>query len=184
MKMEIGKCKEMLDAHHIYILYNGFIWSKKLEELSVLMQAQLEQSNMPAHASQSVFSIFVEKMNNIISYSADKEVITVGGENVEASKGIFIFGEENNTFFIQTGNTIKNSNVEFLKKRIDHVNTLEKSELRKYQKAMLLSRNENPESRGAGVGLIEIARRATSKIEYDIIQVDENKSFITMYTLV
>jgi len=46
------------------------------------------------------------------------------------------------------------------------------------------SENDNPESKGAGLGLTEIARRATSKIEYEFLPYGEDLSYFTMYVTV
>jgi hypothetical protein len=44
--------------------------------------------------------------------------------------------------------------------------------------------DNNPESRGAGLGLTEIARRAASKIEYEFIPYGEGLSYFTMYVAI
>jgi len=71
-----------------------------------------------------------------------------------------------------------------LKERIDFLNTLDKKELRQFYKEQMKAENDNPESKGAGLGLTEIARRATSKIEYEFIPYGEGLSYFTMYVTV
>lgn len=56
--------------------------------------------------------------------------------------------------------------------------------MRKYYKERIKAENDNPESRGAGLGLIEIAKRASSKIEYSFTDMDETSSFFTMYVTI
>jgi hypothetical protein len=48
----------------------------------------------------------------------------------------------------------------------------------------MTSDNDNPESKGAGIGLIEIARRAYGPIEYDFKPYGEGRQYFTMYATV
>lgn len=71
--------------------------------------------------------------------------------------------------------------MEILKTRIDYLNTLDKKGLRKFYKERLQAENDNPESKGAGLGLIEVAKRASSKIEYEFEPRGEGMKYFTMY---
>jgi hypothetical protein len=79
---------------------------------------------------------------------------------------------------------IKNSSIGLLKDRIDFLNTLDKKELRQFYKEQMKHEDNNPESRGAGLGLTEIARRAASKIEYEFTPYGEGLSYFTMYVAI
>jgi hypothetical protein len=137
--------------------------------------------DMPLSESQAVFSVFVEQMNNMLMYSAEKEKHEHPGTT---TSGIFVLGSVDKSYYVQTGNVIKESSVGLLKERIDYLNTLDKKELRQFYKEQMKSENDNPESKGAGLGLTEIARRATSKIEYEFIPYGEGLSYFTMYVTV
>jgi len=89
--------------------------------------------------------------------------------------------DKRDTFFVQTKNAVKNESMAFLTGKINHLNSLDKNELRQYYKEKMRSDNDNPESQGAGLGLIEIARRATAPIEYAFTPLSEGFSFFTMY---
>jgi predicted signal transduction protein with EAL and GGDEF domain len=124
-------------------------------------------------AAKAVFSVFIEQITNMLMYSAQKEK--------DVSVGMLALGQKGDIFFVQTRNAIRTRNVGIVKERIDHLNTLDKKELRKYYKEQLNSDNENPESQGAGLGLIDIARRTTSPIEYQFEPIDDELSYFTMY---
>ena len=185
MKFDILEYKNMLSINHISIIYSGPIWAEKLDGLAEMLQRRLDFDNLPLAVSQSIFSIFVEQMNNMIMYSAEKECFEqASNPHLEVSKGIFILGMQDKTYFIQSGNVIKSNSVEVLRSRIDHLNTLDKKELREYHKQQIRAENEHPESKGAGIGLTEIARRATSKIDYEFIPYGDGLSYFTMYVTV
>jgi hypothetical protein len=76
---------------------------------------------------------------------------------------------------------MKTESVNRIKSRIDYLNTLDKEEVNNYYWEQSLIDNNDPDSKGAGLGLIEIARRISSKIEYTFKPYDEHHTFFTMY---
>jgi hypothetical protein len=100
------------------------------------------------------------------------------------SNGVFILGKQGGRYFIQTGNTVTANSAAILKKRIDYLNTLDKSELRRYFKKRILTEDDNPESMGAGLGLIEIARRAASKIDYEMSPEERGHHYFSIFVMI
>ena len=182
MNFNVPEYVKILSKHNIAVIYSGPVWSGGIDGMSEMLQRRLDIDNLTLDISHSVFSVFVEQMNNMLMYSADKEILTAkDGAKAEVSKGIFVLGVKEKTYFVYTGNVLTNHSAEILKERIEHLNTLDKKELRKYYKERLKSENDNPESKGAGLGLIEIARRATSKIAYNLTEHDDGRQYFTIY---
>ena len=185
---------KMLNEKKITLIYSGPLWSEGIGGIAGALKKKLEFDKIPLNTSQEVFSVFVEQMNNMLMYSAEKENFNVSeNEFTESPKGTFILGTVNNpdekiqnkkVYFIQTGNVMRKSGVELVKKRIDHLNTLNKTELRKYFKEQMRNEDDNPESKGAGLGLIEIARRISSKIEYVFDPYDDDHAFFSLYVTI
>jgi len=185
MKFDIRQYYKTLDEDSILIIYSGPIWADGIDGLAEMLLKRLEFDESSLGASQAVFSIFVEQVNNMMMYSTEKEYKNdANGNTLEISKGIFILGVQQSAYFVQSGNLVTNSNAEMLKNKIDHLNSLDKKQLRQYHKERLKAENDNPESKGAGLGLIEVARRATSPIEYDFEPYDDQRQYFTMYVTV
>lgn len=183
--MDMLKYYNMIKQENINIIYSGPIWSNGIEGIAATLKRRLEFDDLPLSASQAIFSVFIEQMTNMLMYSAEKEIFSnAKNEELEISKGVFMLGEQNKTYFIQSGNMVQKENAELLKNKIDYLNTLDKAALRKYYKEQLKSENANPESRGAGLGLIEIARRATSKIEYTFTPLENDMLFFTIFVTI
>lgn len=184
----------ILDIFEIYnlfrekgmdIIYSGPIWPNGLEGIADMLRSRLKFDELSLSVEQAVFSVFVEQMNNMLMYSKDKqEIETSGGEKKQVPKGIFVLGIKDAKYFLESGNIILRENVQFLKEKIDYLNTLDKVQLRKYYKEQLKQENNNPESRGAGLGMIEIARRASSPIEYEFRELDDGKIFFSMFVTI
>ena len=185
MKFNIMEYGKLMAEHNISMIYSGPLWAEGIDGMAEFLQKKLNKDDMPLSESQAVFSVFVEQMNNMLMYSAEKEKHEMPETGrAEASSGIFVLGNCEKSYYVQTGNVIKNSSIEILKERIDHLNTLDKKELRQLYRDQMKSENDNPESKGAGLGLTEIARRATSKIEYEFSPCGEGLSYFTMYVTV
>ncbi len=167
--------------HSIQIAYSGPISSDGIEGVAATLRRCLKSRELPLSASQAVFSVFVELMNNVLMYSRDREPAPDEDEkNRGASRGIFVLRTRDKSYFLQSGNKVRNENIDLIKNRLDHVNGLDKNALRQYYREMIKCENDNPESLGGGLGLIEIARRSSSKIEYAFTPMEDGFSFYSM----
>ena len=175
---------KMLNDKKVSLIYSGPLWAEGIGGLAGTLKSRFEFDKLPLETSQGVFSVFVEQMNNMLMYSAEKKKFEIAEETIESPKGTFIMGKDGKNYFIQTGNVMKTEKVELVKKRLDHLNTLNKQELRDFYKEQLKLSDSNSESKGAGLGFIEIARRISSKIEYSFTPYDEGLTFFSLYVTI
>ena len=181
MSFNIREYSRILEENHIHVIYSGPIWANGIDWLAETILKRFESEDVPLSSSQAVFSIFVEQINNMMMYSADKGPKDgAEGDFKEISRGVFLIGFQDSAYYIQSGNVVTDSSAAILKSRIDHLNTLDKKELRQFYKQRLMSKNDNPESKGAGIGLIEIARRASAPIAYELEPYGEGLQYFTM----
>lgn len=175
----------MVKEKGLSIIYSGPIWADGVEGLGNTLRKRLEFDALPLSSSQAVFSVFVEQMNNMLMYSTDKDSHQSrdGGE-FDVSSGVFVLGSRDRQYFLQSGNMMETKDAPLMKERIDHLNTLDKNGLRQYYKEQIKTDNPNHGSKGAGLGLIEIARRASSKIEYRFQPLAEGKTFFSMFVTI
>ena len=172
----------MLQKNHLSIIYSGPLWAGGVEGIAETLKKRLAFDELPLKSSQAVFSVFVEQMNNMLMYSTEKSSFETSNKNqLETPRGAFVLGVHENIYFLQSGNLMKTEKVEDIRSKIDYLNTLDKKELRQYFKEQIKKENTNPDSRGAGLGLIEIAKRASSRIEYDFTPLEDNMTFFAMY---
>ncbi len=170
---------ELTKDNNIILSYSGPILQEGLEGLAKTLRAKLVADDVDMNKAQSLFSVFVEQMQNISRYSAEK--YTENGN--ELSYGIFILGTINDGHFIHCGNQVFRKQVEVLAEKIDYINSLNKDELKKYYRER---RRMEPDegSLGASIGLIEIARRSGNPIQYKFTDVNDEIVFFSMYVVV
>jgi len=133
---------------------------------------------------RSVFAIFVEQMQNIIRYSAEKArqpppLASDDGALKEIRYGILTIGREGDDYVVCAGNLIRKTDVERLEARLSRIRDMTKEELKALYKEKLRADPEQG-SKGAGLGFIEVARRATRPIEFDFADIDNEHSFFAL----
>jgi hypothetical protein len=178
MSVDMLTFYNMTNEYNLDIIYSGTIWADGIEGLGEVLKKRMAFEEMPLSASQAVFSVFVEQMNNMLMYSEEKQ--KVKDHLADVPKGVFVLGTKDGIYTAQSGNVMKNENVALIKGRIDHLNSLDKPALRKYYMEQIRSEDKNTGSRGGGIGLIEIAKRASAPIKYDFRPYGEGLSFFTM----
>ena len=184
--LDLSIYNDAVEKLNIKVIYNGPMWEDGVKGLAEMVRNHLTHDQLSGNASKAIFSVFVEQVTNILMYSEEKEQYSQPPdfELVDVSIGTVIMGnktDKRDTFFVQTKNAVRNDNIDFLKERIDYLNTLDKTELRQFYKEKVREENDNPDSKGAGLGLIEIARRATAPIGYSFEPITSGLSYFTMY---
>ena len=184
--LDMSEYVGVVEKLNIKVIYNGPMWDDGIKGLAEMVKTHLSHDQIQGSASKAIFSVFVEQVTNMLMYSAEKEQYSQPPDYipVDVSIGTLIMGnktDKRDTFFVQTKNAVKDESIAFLKERIDYLNTLGKAELRQLHRESVRGENVNPESQGAGLGLIEIARRATAPIGYSFEPIADGSSFFTMY---
>ena len=122
--------------------------------------------------------MYKRQAQNIIRYSAEK-VSAAQASPIELSSGMVTIGTENGRFFIVCANTVLADDAPRLREKLERLQKMDKEQIKAYYKEQL---REPPEetSRGATIGLIEIARRASEPIAFDFEPIDANAYFFCM----
>jgi len=170
--------KRELDSKGIIFSFSGYLSEGILYSLGEALREKMALEDADGPTVRRVFSVFVEQMQNIIRYSAEK-IVGNDGKNIELSAGMVTIGMEDKMFFIVCGNTVRNQDVPRLRERLHFLQRLDKDAIKTYYREQL---REAPDegSRGATIGLIEIARRASAPIEFDFHAMDDEKTFFCL----
>lgn len=160
----------------IIFCYSGYMTEDVLVGLGKAIKQKLTMDDEDKKTAKAVFSIFVEQVQNVIRYSAEKET---KDDSTELRYGVLTVGREDDKVFVTCGNVIKNADRDRLKENLTAIQKMDKTELKQLWKDTL--RGETPEgSKGAGVGFIDIARRARQGFVFDFSEVDDAISFFTL----
>ena len=166
----------------IVFAYSGYVTEDILSGVGDALKRKLASEDADTKTVRSVFAVFVEQMQNIIRYSVDRLPSENNAANErDFSYGILTIGREGDDYVVHAGNTIESDEVPAMRARLEELRGMSRDELKAAYKKQLRS-DPGEGSKGAGVGLIEIARRATRPIEYDFMEVDDNHAFFALKT--
>lgn len=162
----------------ILISFSGKFSQEIIEELGEAVKKYLEAEEHPKTDIFNVFSIFIEQTQNIKNYCVSKKD-TGFYEQISNSCIVVIGKNESGVKYIFSGNMVQNEDTDRLEKVINELHGLDKQQLKKLYKQKL-KQEINPERKSAGLGLVEIARKSTSPLEFSIEEMDELFSFFTL----
>ena len=168
--------------HGIVFAYSGYVTESILSGVGDALKQKLAIEDADTKTVRSVFAVFVEQMQNIIRYSAERIQQQDGSTKpdiAELSYGILTIGQEGTDYVVQAGNMIKLADVSRMKQRLGAIRDMNRDELKAaYKKQLRLGPDIH--SKGAGIGFIEIARRASKPIDFDFMEVDDKFAFFAL----
>ncbi|WP_284638061.1 SiaB family protein kinase [Paenibacillus silviterrae] len=181
MTNHLYEVQSFLRQKKILISFSGRLSQGLIEEYGAAVRKYLEDEERPTSEIREIFSIFIEQTQNIKNYCLSKQ----GSPSYEriASSSIVTIGKEEDGSIVSSGNLVENKDVEELKDKLKHLIGLDKAELKKLYKELL--KRELPDGcSGAGIGLVEMARKTSKPLEYTVTRIDDEVSFFTLKAVV
>jgi hypothetical protein len=171
-----------LTGKGIIFCFSGPVSQDVIEGIGETLKQKMELEDTDLNTTQKVFSIFVEQMQNVVNYSADR-VVQDDQRDGDIRVGVIIVGQENDHFYVLCGNKVKQEEVQTIKSQLQTLQEMNKEDLKKLYRER---RKAPPHGRGKGTGLgfIDIARKATHPIEFDFSPVDQDLVFFTIKAVI
>ncbi|SDG78308.1 SiaB family protein kinase [Roseospirillum parvum] len=172
--------REVLTRKGILFCYSGYLTEDILTGIGEAIQKKLEMEQASRQTSKSLFAVFVEQVQNIIRYSAERETQNNGDDTVnELSFGVLSVGHHGGRYFVSCCNLVRTDDTARLKTSLEHIQSLDRGALISLYKQTL--KNGRPEgSKGAGVGFIDIARHATQGFAFDFMKIDDTHTYFCL----
>lgn len=161
-----------LHNDNLSFIYQGSFNDEITERIIDISELNITSKQEQIKIGNKVSFLLAECFQNVIRHG---ENLTFKKLSVESS-GIFITRNIGKSYYISSANLIDNRDVISLKTKLDQINQLGPEEL----KRLYLNNLENSDFSkrgGAGLGLIEMARRSGQKLEFDFEAVDNEVSY-------
>lgn len=177
MSINLYDMQRMLQNNGVLISFSGRFSQEVIEELGEAVKKYLETDALSKTDTYNVFSVFIEQTQNIKNYSM-KYNATVLADRI-ANSGIVAIGKSDSSYYVSSGNLVAGADVAGLCSKLDLIMAQDKTSLKKMYKEQL--HKEIPEgSQGAGLGLIDMARKASQPLKYSIVKQDDAVYFFTL----
>jgi len=156
-------------------VYRGYFTHNITKKILVLADTNIQKAVARATIQKRIYYIMVEGLQNITRHQDEINYET------EKYPGIFAIQKRKKKYFVTTGNLVLNEKIPSLKEKIAKINSLEKDELKKFHKEVL-STGVMSDKGGAGLGLIEMARKSDNKLISSFELVNEEYSYFYLQT--
>ncbi len=181
MALDLYELYKDLTNDRILFCFCGSASQLIVEGIGETLLHRMELEGTDTSIVGRVFEIFVEQMQNIVNYSSESIPVAVP-VGQELRVGILIVGKQDENFYVRCGNYIDNQQVEFLTTTLGGLQTMDKTQLKALYKETRKSGQGG--EKGAGLGFIDMARKASKPLEFSITTVDETRSFFSLTTII
>jgi hypothetical protein len=175
---EVYDFYDLMERKNIMLSFKGELTTELLNSILQVVEGRLKALEELAKVRKRVFNVLVEVMQNLYHYQGES-----GKENKLASindGAVIVMIAKNATgYSIFTGNYIENQNVDKLKRRLEEVNSMSKTELKELYKSVLVN-GQRSVNGGGGLGMIDIARRSGEKLDFGFVPFDSENSFFSL----
>lgn len=178
------KTKNALDIYcdrsedEIYLVYRGYISDELTNAFLDVSENTVVDTLGLTKVNRKASFLLVESFQNMLKHTHSES-----SSQREHEDALFHFRFDGKRFRINSINPILKSEEEALSRAVDEINRLDSVSLKNLYKDRLVQ-NELSEKGGAGLGLIEMARKSGQRLKYDFVDMDAEKSaFMQQITL-
>ncbi len=159
----------------LILAFNGDFNQDIIVSLGEAVRSEVSATSNASLAKRA-FTVFVEMAQNVLHYSLERGMAGQG-------KGRFLLLQASDGFHLITCNLIDPAQMDYLKRRVGEINRMGSGEL----KSSYLSKRRQrvPETNGgAGLGLMDIARRSGKPLGIGFLAEGEGKLRFYLRTIV
>jgi len=172
--MDLYELRDEFDRTGTLMCFNGPFYHSIIEEFGKAIRSYLTADNIAQEALMDVFAVYIELAQNIRNYHTLR-----GACGLEAASSIITIGRNGKGYKVSSGNVVLNSDLDALCGRVDGLNAMTGDELKSEYRRQR-RREVPPEALGAGLGLLEIARRSSDDMTYVVRELDAGRKFFSL----
>lgn len=176
---DIFRIYQEMERDHVLLSFKGIITKELLDSVYQIMEAKMISLNEDSQKRKKVYNILVESLQNIYHH-VDELWKEESIQDVNSKDVMFmVVRNENGAYTIYTGNYLLASKCELLKSKIEHINSLTAEQLRVHY-VDTLNTTEFSEKGGAGLGMIDLARKSGNKLLFSFTNVSDKYAFFSL----
>ncbi len=164
------RIRDKMMNEHLMFAYRGVVTNENSIPLLMLLEKEMENSEFGFIGRKRLFMFVLESLQNVTRHSDPVEY---------ANMSLVVYSKAGEGYTVTTGNVLPAANINDLKIKLEKINTLDTGEIRNVYRQML-STSEFSSKGGAGLGLIEMAKKTGNKLDYDFVPLDEHFSYFIL----
>ncbi len=175
---QLFRIRDEFTREGVMICFNGAFAHTIIEEIGNALRRYLQEQEERKSSALDVFAVYIEQAQNIRAYLARKQFHEPGAANA-----IIVIARKGDRYVVSSGNIVEAADQPGLAGRLEEIRGTDAAGLRRLFKERLRSDTRSPNG-GAGMGLIEVAKRCAEPLEYAFHPVDAGHSFFCLTAVV
>lgn len=165
------RIRNKMMKERLMFVYRGVITADNTISLLTLLEKEMmENSEFGFVSRKRLFMFVLESLQNIFRHTEKDHF---------AEMSLVVYSKTDSGYTVITGNVIEADSVKALRGTLEKLNKLEPEEIRSLY-WQTLSTGEFSSKGGAGIGLIEMAKKTGNRLEYDFVSVDSKHSYFVV----
>lgn len=165
-----SKLRNRLAAEHLMFAYRGQVTSENSVLLLTLLEREMEFSDFSIIGRKRLFMFVLENLQNITRH---------GTEPLQEVMSLVVYNKTDDGYTVSTGNAIRKEDVPPLRTNLTKINSLDPEKIREVYRSMLQDSSIGHKG-GAGLGLMEMARKTGNKLDFDFLSIDREHSYFIL----
>jgi hypothetical protein len=162
--------RDKMKKERLMFVYRGVVTNENSVSLLMLLEKEMESSDFNFVARKRLFMFVLESLQNVSRHSKVQE---------HADMSLVVYSKTDTGYTVTTGNVIADESTADLKGRLEEINHIDSKDIRNVYRKML-NASELSKKGGAGLGLIEMAKKTGNRLDFDFIRLDENYSYFVL----
>lgn len=160
---------KMIKDSEVLMIYKGDFGKDSIMPIIQIIEEKIKSESETIGTSKGFFLILVELLQNVSRHNIHSI----------SKDGIFMITQDKEgAYWTSVGNIVDEATKVLLQEKIDQLNELDPLELKQAYKKTLRD-GAFSDKGGAGLGLIEIARKSTEKLDYSFDKMGDDRYFFT-----
>jgi hypothetical protein len=164
------RIRDKMMKERLMFVYRGVVTNENSVPLLMLLEKEMENSEFGFIGRKRLFMFVLESLQNVSRHSDQSQ---------HADMSLVVYSRTDKGYTVTTGNVLPSANINDLKVKLDEINNLQTNEIRNVYRQML-STTEFSNKGGAGLGLIEMAKKTGNKLDYDFVPLDNEFSYFIL----
>ncbi|MBK1612741.1 hypothetical protein CKO44_04570 [Rubrivivax gelatinosus] len=171
--------REHFNRGRILLCFNGPISRSLIEEIGNALKNYLQADHAHPSSAMDVFGVYIELTQNIRHYAVSRNY----GE-LDGAATVVVARDDSGSYIVQAGNLVEQDDGRALLERVRELAGLDKAQLKAAYKEQLRRPRSGDAASGAGLGLIDVARKSAAPLLADLRPAGDGRAFFSLRAVI
>lgn len=177
--IDLFALRNQFNQGRILLCFNGPISRSLIEEIGCALKNYLLADDAKPWAITDVFGIYIELTQNIRHYATRH-----GYGEAESSATVVVARNTDGRYIVMAGNLVEYDDGEALLAHVQTLAAMDKVALKTAYKEQLRQPRDNNATTGAGLGLIDVARKASMPLNATLTEINDTRAFLSLRAVI